>query len=68
MLQGNVKTRQSNWWWYGDYSWFLNFGAPWFNRGGNASRGSDAGVFSFVSSWGSVYSGDGSRVALVILP
>ena len=63
-----LKTSNQTGGWYGDYSWFLNFGAPWFNRGGNASRGSDAGVFSFVSSWGSVYSGDGSRVALVILP
>ena len=51
--------------WYSDYSWFPLSGSPWFVRGGHASDGSAAGVFSFHRSWGFAYSSNGSRVALV---
>ena len=51
--------------WYSDYSWFPNPGYPWFSRGGRASSGSNAGVFSFHRDWGNADSNGGSRVALV---
>ena len=53
--------------WYSDYSWFPTSGAPWFLRGGRASNGSLAGVFSFSRVWGDAHSGRGSRVSLVAL-
>ena len=51
--------------WYSDYSYFPSSDNPWFNRGSQASYGSNAGVFSFNRSWGGAYPHVGSRVALV---
>ena len=59
------KSGSDNNGWYSDYSWFPSSGNPWFYRGGHASDGSDAGVFSVNRSWGPAASSDGSRVALV---
>ena len=59
------KSGSDNNGWYSDYSWFPYSGSPWFVRGGHASDGSAAGVFSFHRSWGFAYSSNGSRVALV---
>mgnify|MGYP006954065579 CR=1 FL=1 len=59
------KSGSDNNGWYSDYSWFPYSGNPWFSRGGHASDGSSAGVFSFYRSWGNARSYNGSRVALV---
>ena len=51
--------------WYSDYSQFPCSTGPWFSRGGRASLGSDAGVFTFFRGSGNALSSGGSRVALV---
>ena len=38
--------------WYNDYDSFVYSSFPWFNRGGNYSRGSEAGAFYFSYSHG----------------
>ena len=54
-----------NWSWGGDYSNFAFSLNPWFDRGGNASDGSYAGLFGSGVSGGYTYSYYGFRVALL---
>ena len=52
--------------WYNDYSYFVNFLAPWFIRGGGYSNGSSAGVSYSQIKNGGADSGISSR--LIITP
>ena len=54
--------------WGSDYSNFVYSSYRWFRRGGDASSGSNAGLFSSNSGNGYNYSYNGSRAALLALP
>ena len=58
-------TKQS---WGSDDSYFVGSSTRWFRRGGIASYGSDAGLFYSDGSYGSNYTFNGSRAALLALP
>ena len=58
-------TKQS---WGGDYSSFVYSSFRWFRRGGHATLGSSAGLFSSDSYSGNSASGYGFRSALLALP
>ena len=52
--------------WGGDYSGFVDSSSPWFRRGGYASSGSYAGLFSSDNINGYTSYNDGFRVALLV--
>ena len=52
--------------WGGDNSYFVYSGDPWFGRGGRASYGSGAGLFSSDGSNGYTVNDYGFRVALLL--
>ena len=51
--------------WYHDYVYFVYRFGPWFVRGGEKGRGSDAGVFGADYFYGNSSSGYSSRLVLV---
>jgi formylglycine-generating enzyme required for sulfatase activity len=51
--------------WYGDYSNFASYGAPFFARGGSWSTGDKAGLFSFTRNAGGSSYHYGFRAVLV---
>ena len=53
--------------WYGDCSNFPYSGGPFFERGGNYSNGTNAGVFFFSNGNGISYGGNSFRPVLVAL-
>ena len=53
--------------WNNDYAFFVNSSFPWFQRGGNYSGGSDAGVFLFYYNGGNASSNSSARAALLAL-
>ncbi len=48
----------------GDNANFVSAGAPWLRRGGNASDGTDAGIFNFMAGNGFLTSVDTFRIIL----
>ncbi len=53
--------------WYSDYADFLYSDASWFVRGGYCDHSTGAGVFAFLTSYGSSDSVSSSRAVLVSL-
>ncbi len=54
--------------WNNNISYFASYIKPWFERGGDYSSGSFAGLFSAVSDDGYSYDGSAFRVALAPAP
>ena len=52
--------------WHSDYADFVYSNVPFFKRGGYCVNGSNAGVFSFNSSFGDVYSNYSFRMCLAV--
>lgn len=50
--------------WGSDYSNFVNSSNPWFERGGNANNGSNAGLFASNNNNGNANNNIGFRVVL----
>ena len=50
--------------WYGDFTGFVDAGAPWFSRGGSCIDGAVAGAFGFGSHDGSAGINNGFRSVL----
>ena len=50
--------------WYSDYALFVSSSYPWFNRGGRATNGADAGVFAFNRLHGGAITHTSFRVVL----
>ena len=51
--------------WYGDYANFVNFGYPWFVRGGDYSNGVYAGAFNFLDYYGNAFTNSSARAVLL---
>ncbi|MDO5569280.1 MAG: hypothetical protein Q4G04_04135, partial [bacterium] len=54
--------------WYGDSANFVYSSTPWFQRGGAASHGANAGAFYFYSYTGIAYYDYGSRASAFVAP
>ena len=50
--------------WYYDEPYMINNGVPWFGRGGNVFRGSEAGIFA-TEGW---YGSNGNAFRIILTP
>ena len=61
----NGKGANSSEYFYGDCSYFLAIGNPFFSRGDSWGSGGYAGLFAFYYDYGGAYYIDGFRAVLV---